>query len=438
MSVHSIATQRFFRKAFAIIFGVVLGLLLTEYCFVLYDKNAFPHVNFYKHDPVLGARLIPNTTQKFQLVPNPITTIHTNSQGYRGNEFLAKAKNEILVVGDSQVFGLGVEDDETFSSVLRKLLKRSVINAGIPTYGPQEYMVVAEEFLKKRKPRYLFFTINYANDAFEVKRPNTKRHKIWDSWAVRIETAPKNVFRFPGRNLIFRHSHIVYHFRRVYYYLQKPKPQSLPSEGTWTDLLEEHMFNGRILTKIQTLESKEKVLQESRIGPQDIVHSQYSEAARPIEYTSQEIDKAAKELQIIDKKLSQLKKHRIALEKKVYSHTHDRSVFDGTLKRLKKLGKKYYVTPVVLILPLDVQVSAKEWKKYKIHKPIDMKPTRILLARVARNARRLQIPVINLTRTLAKASPGAFLDHDLHMTPKGHKAVAQTLAKFIKRWEGWK
>jgi hypothetical protein len=56
----------------------------------------------------------------FKLRENPLTTIHVNARGYRGGEWAAPGDGEVIVVGDSQVFGLGVEDDATFSAGLAR------------------------------------------------------------------------------------------------------------------------------------------------------------------------------------------------------------------------------------------------------------------------------------------------------------------------------
>src|SRR5688500_7714728 len=177
--------------------GLVLGLLLVEAAFWLRDDGAFPHLNVYREDPELGVRLRPHATQRFKLGINPTSDVRINALGLRGGELSAPAANEILVVGDSQVFGLGVEERETFAARLAQLTKRPVVNAGIPTYGPLEYNALAGELLAQRKPKLVIYTVNMLNDLFEHSRPNKDRHRVWDGWAVRSETAPADVAAFP-------------------------------------------------------------------------------------------------------------------------------------------------------------------------------------------------------------------------------------------------
>ena len=114
------------------------------------SDGAFPHANFYVPDEELGVRLEPGATMRFQLGDNPVSEIRVNADGYRGDDWPLPGKDEILVVGDSQVFGLGVEGDETFSARLAEATGRTVLNGGVPTYGPAEYAAVALEVARSR------------------------------------------------------------------------------------------------------------------------------------------------------------------------------------------------------------------------------------------------------------------------------------------------
>ena len=114
-----------------VLVGLGIGAGIAEYAFDRRDDGAFPHVNFYVADPELGVRLEPGASMRFRLRQNPLSTIHVNSRGYRGDEWPAPAATDVLVVGDSQVFGLGVEDDATFASRLAAGSGRTVINAGV-------------------------------------------------------------------------------------------------------------------------------------------------------------------------------------------------------------------------------------------------------------------------------------------------------------------
>jgi len=77
------------------------------------------------------------------IVEGRTTQIRINAIGLRGPEVAAKAAGErrVLVLGDSMVFGIGVEDEETFPARLAQRLSRSLGvpvtggNAGMPANG---------------------------------------------------------------------------------------------------------------------------------------------------------------------------------------------------------------------------------------------------------------------------------------------------------------
>jgi len=247
--------RRWLRRALIasqVFLGLGLGLWGTEYMFSERAEGAFPHVNFYVADAELGVRLEPGAEMNFRLGNNPLTTIHVNTSGYRGPEWpepVSEAKpgeGEVLVLGDSQVFGLGVNDDETFSARLAEHTGRSVINAGVPTYGPQEYTAIAGEILAERKPQTVVYVLNFLNDPYELERPNNARHAVWDGWAVRSESAPdpESITEFPGRKWVMSKSHAVYAARRWLYERGKAELPDhanfgFPSEGDWQDLIGE-------------------------------------------------------------------------------------------------------------------------------------------------------------------------------------------------------
>jgi hypothetical protein len=185
--------------------GLVLGLVLAEAAFHVRDHGAFPHLNLYVTDARLGVRLRPGGSQRLAFGSNPVTSVRIGREGLRGGGLPPPGEDEVLVVGDSQVFGLGVEEGETASADLSRILGgRTVINAGVPTYGPPEYNAVLEELLPARRARTVVYVLNLANDLFEASHPNRERHCVWDGWAVRKETAPEAIASFPGRELLFR------------------------------------------------------------------------------------------------------------------------------------------------------------------------------------------------------------------------------------------
>jgi hypothetical protein len=95
----------------------------------------------------------------------------------------------------------------------------------------------------------------------------------------------------------------------------------------------------------------------------------------------------------------------------------------GVAAACRKLGCKV----VAAALPLDVQVDAAEWQKYRTA-PRDLSDTEPLLEDFLEGARALGAGTVNLLPVLRRAQPGAFLDDDYHLSPRGHRAVAEAMA----------
>jgi len=469
------------------VLGLLLGAGLVEAAFHVRDGGAFPHLNLYQPDAQLGARLRPHASQRFALGKNPPSEIHVNGDGLRGPELPPPQPGEILVVGDSQAFGLGVDDDQTFSARLAKLTGRHVINAGVPTYGPVEYNALAAELLAKRKPALVVYTVNLLNDLFEHARPNRERHRVWDGWAVRAETAPKSVLEFPGRAWLLGRSHAVYALRR---YLHErdgiAEPDGLPSEGTTRDLLSEATHRaarveatdaeqrkravelkqaGSQLSSAQqalgNVQGQQREAWQARYeirvysalaeaSPGDIVRDRFSEEARSVRATTEQIREAVR---VRDQAIARLVQLREREEKAIAATLEQRnaararvralqvelraaqrpaSVLAPRLRELQAACARYGAEAIVVALPIDVQVSSSEWRKYGLQ-PTDMSATLALTEDLLASARALGMRALDAQPALLAAQPGAFLDGDIHLTAKGHVAVAGALAAALKQ-----
>jgi hypothetical protein len=479
--------------------GVTAGLLACELGFRLRDGGAFPHLNVYQPDPVLGVRLRPGAHQRVRVANNRPTDVRINADGLRGGSLPPPSDkhDEVLVVGDSQVFGLGVEEDQTFAALLARKSGRPVVNGGVPTYGPAEYNKLLAELLPRRKPGVVVWTVNLANDLFEAARPNLERHAVWDGWAVRKETAPARVRDFPGRALLFRDSHLVFAWRRFWRgpprradaeaVLLDPILDGTPSEGSYQDIVGAGQKSKEARAEAEARAAaarKEKVaaldearrslrqleveldkvvldvlpddeagvglLRTAHADPGDIVRVSYAEGARPLHATAREIQRAAEARRRIEEALKQRRDQAnlerlsrfdtlaeqvkgLAREANQVKVVRARSPLYAHLAEAQALARAHGARLVVLVLPLDVQVAPEEWKKYGGAKLLDMSDTQVLTEDVLASAAELGALALDALPALAAAEPGAFLDGDLHMTPKGHAAVAALLAGAIDR-----
>jgi hypothetical protein len=119
-------------------------------------------------------------------------TYSTDLHGFR-NTMPWPAQADIVAVGDSFVFGFGVNDDQTWIRLLADSLPGSrVINLGRPGQGPQEYLRAYEEFGVPLKPKLLLFGLFPGNDVVDAK--------TFDGWLQAGQPVSYQVWRsFGGR-----------------------------------------------------------------------------------------------------------------------------------------------------------------------------------------------------------------------------------------------
>lgn len=139
------------------------------------SNNLIQYVpNCARHDSDLGYTLKPGectfSTSEFS------TEYYVNSAGLRDDESSLHSP-EIVVLGDSQAMGWGVEQEDTFANLLEKKLNSKVLNAGISSYGTaREVMLLNSLDTKNLKTIILQYSDNdfrenlefTANIAFSV------------------------------------------------------------------------------------------------------------------------------------------------------------------------------------------------------------------------------------------------------------------------------
>jgi hypothetical protein len=104
--------------------------------------------------------------------------------GFRNREELQSA--DIVVIGDSFVEGLTVNDGELATSQLSRLQGKVVANLGQSTYGPLQELIVFKRYGLPLHPRavvWMFFEGNDLQDVIayrhDVDHPATYWHAVW-------------------------------------------------------------------------------------------------------------------------------------------------------------------------------------------------------------------------------------------------------------------
>ncbi len=147
-------TKKLLLRSSSIIFVCALTTLICEY--LLFSFNKF------------------NVKDKSQIRTDNnyefLATFNINENGFREENFKKSLnyKNKIFLIGDSFVFGSGVDEPNTIDKLLENKLKKNkknikVINLGIPGVGISKYLETLKDYIKF-KPKLVFMFIYIDND----------------------------------------------------------------------------------------------------------------------------------------------------------------------------------------------------------------------------------------------------------------------------------
>jgi len=157
------------------------------------------------------------------------TNVVINSLGYRGEEFDIEKKEDeyrVLVLGDSFVFGYGVEDDQTIPYKLERLLTDklgknvTVINAGFHAgFSPDSYYAYLKSNGYKLQPDLIIlmlFPYNDLPDLFETAWREVDEFGLPTSVYSTNRVVDNGIFRYTRTDIeyqypVLRESHF-FHF----------------------------------------------------------------------------------------------------------------------------------------------------------------------------------------------------------------------------------
>jgi len=135
-------------------------------------KGQNPNYDYYELDKDLIYRIKPNVTLG--------TEYWSDEYGFRYNPSHVGGSQEqhnkqIIILGDSFVYGHGTKHNETYPYLLEENLRRNgvdvwVDNAGVPGYGSDQQYVYAKKLLNKYSPNLLIwnFNVNDVGDSNEA------------------------------------------------------------------------------------------------------------------------------------------------------------------------------------------------------------------------------------------------------------------------------
>jgi len=114
---------------------------------------------------ILGSisKTVPDDILENRILPH---TGGHDAWGFRNETVPDKA--DIVIIGDSQTYGLNVLAEDSWPSTLEKLLERSVYNLSLGGYGPVQYSYLLEHKAFKLDPSLIIVGFYFGNDLVDV------------------------------------------------------------------------------------------------------------------------------------------------------------------------------------------------------------------------------------------------------------------------------
>ncbi|OPZ30493.1 MAG: hypothetical protein BWZ02_00736 [Lentisphaerae bacterium ADurb.BinA184] len=179
--------------------GIVLALVAAEYATRLLFPTWAPATAdrlFWVYDAQLGWFHRPGTVGVFRH-PDFAVKVAINSQGLRDDECPpapAPGRRRLLVVGDSQAWGYGVEREERFSECIeRRRPDCEVVNAAVSGFGTdQEYLYYRERGCRLR-PEVVLLLMHendFENNARDFEYWYAKPRFVLDGNVLRLTNVP--------------------------------------------------------------------------------------------------------------------------------------------------------------------------------------------------------------------------------------------------------
>jgi len=365
--------KHLFRSLFQAVCFVFLALIGLEGGLWVFHQGAFGEPNFYEDDEELGLRLIPNSKMRLSyLGVTPYTDIRINDQGFRGGPHPPPGENDVVVMGDSLTFGLGVNLEETFPALLQEQLGGDsvFINYGVPAYQMYEMNILLERILQERQPHHVIYAITVGRFLGRMRTGIIERADFDNGWLIAGGKGNVQV-PLPLPGAVMRHSQIVNLIRQT---MRDPPRKE---------------FTRRIV-QLRHKELKEK-------------------------------GKAARD-------------ERTRLENRSWfelvgsdGRARSWSQLMPPLRDLKKIMEGRASDLTLVILPQDVVLHDESWKKYDLE-PADMSLVQFLTEDLVASASALGFNVLDTSDAIRTAGPKTTLPRDWHLSTLGHQVVAKEIA----------
>jgi len=212
-------------------FAAVLPFVLIEGVARLSDPVE-QALDYRVFDPVLGWSLIPDRQYHVKSVRKDFEfPLRIDRNGFRddGQQIGDVSDARVVVLGDSNAFGVGLSDDQVLSHQLRKsLLTRGVnvkvLNAGVPGYGLDQFFLRLKSLGKLAPGTVAILLIHPMNDLVNLSSDVDYRM----SRPAAVVQAGQLQFLPPSNRLIVYPAHFSPMFNDLNRVFELPEPPTYP------------------------------------------------------------------------------------------------------------------------------------------------------------------------------------------------------------------
>lgn len=165
--------KSFLQSLLLTVASVVFALALAELLLHMFPSLLPLAISTAANDRGIAHPVIGNVK-----APGSSGVIRTSdfSQSYQLDELGFRNKGplpsqaDIVVIGDSLVFGYGVDIDQAWPQTLARLSGRTVVNLGLIGASPQQYLRIYETFGRAFKPKIVVLGFFASNDFWDAEQ----------------------------------------------------------------------------------------------------------------------------------------------------------------------------------------------------------------------------------------------------------------------------
>lgn len=191
-------------------FVLVCGVISFEVMLRVFAPQPYIHPR-YQYSERYGQILYPSTVMVAEAPGEWRFTYTTSEYGFRAPTVPISSRYDlpnIVVLGDSYAFGIGVDDGQEFPAVLAKSLagQADVVNLGVPGYGLTQEIRLYYEFGRSFEPQIVLlqFTNNDPDDNLFYRVTEIENGRFVFRYDRSISPFLQLVKNFLGRSIIQR------------------------------------------------------------------------------------------------------------------------------------------------------------------------------------------------------------------------------------------